>query len=66
MHPDQLHMIATLRIREDRDRARIERLRTSRQRARPPGRLRHAAASALVRLAARLADDAVQPLPRRA
>jgi hypothetical protein len=64
VNPDPLMMAyAQMRVRDEFAAAEL-RSRFPRP-PRPPSRPRRAAARALVRLAARLSDDAVRPLPRR-
>ncbi|MFA9445853.1 hypothetical protein [Egicoccus sp. AB-alg6-2] len=63
-HPDLIHHEASLRVREDLDAAATRRRHP--RRPRPPSRVRAAVASQLVRLAARVADEPVTTVARRA
>jgi hypothetical protein len=63
MHPDLLHQMATLRVRDERVAAH-QRHRHPR-RPRPPSTSRRWAADQLRRLAARLSDEAVLAPQRR-
>jgi hypothetical protein len=64
MHPDHLVMLARLRLAEAEEQHRHRRGLSPRPR--PPGRLRHRLANALVRVAARLADEPLVVSPHRA